>query len=70
MPFIGKMGAMSGWSPLPNREGMNPVVQPRGSRRPRLRPSLRLRRASAPEGGPLARREERGIISNGVKRKT
>ena len=33
------------------------------SHRPRLRP----RGASAPEGGPLARREQRGIISNGVK---
>ena len=32
------------------------------SRRPRLRP----RGASAPEGGPLARREQRSIISNGV----
>ena len=31
-------------------------------RRPRLRP----RGASAPEGWPLARREQRGIISNGV----
>jgi radical SAM superfamily enzyme YgiQ (UPF0313 family) len=37
--------------------------QPRCSRRPRLRP----RGASAPEGGPLARREQWNIISNGVK---
>jgi len=50
-------------------EALNPVginlqcaLNPHSSRRPRLRP----RGASAPEGGPLARREQRGIISNGI----
>jgi len=57
--------ALRGGTPYGSEPGIilksNP--QPRCSRRPRLRP----RGASAPEGGPLARREQQSIISNGVK---
>jgi len=81
-PGEGPLLSLIGVNPVRNSSGaLNPPgiilkcdPQPRCSRRPRLRP----RGASAPEGGPLseledspsrklARREQWGIISNGVK---